>query len=58
MLSKKDKRKPLHAVNSNVFLDMKTSGAFHMEGKEDVVPIVLCLNLLTVTASIIIDVFS
>lgn len=31
VLSKRDKRNPLHAVHSNVCLDMKTSGVFYME---------------------------
>lgn len=31
VLSKRDKRNSLHAVNSNVCLDMKTSGVFYTE---------------------------
>lgn len=34
VLSKRDKRKSSHAVNSNVCLDMKTSGVFYGEEKE------------------------
>jgi len=39
VLSKRDKRKSSHAMNSNVCLDMKTSGVFHMKrrkGRKDV----------------------